>query len=224
MPFDYEDMYQRRFREAYKKNVKDVVQAAKSGDLDKKLETFCSLHGYAKEEIIREIEQNEIVATCFAINPNKQNFYKKEAARFIERLNGVRTFQSPSTRPKTVIANGEIVVLPDSSNVAIPPQAKTIDFRWEYKGRKFLACHKYTKESGGAQDQQFNEFRRAIGLSNLNLDDGVNFIAIVDGPYFDGRLDHQHTSRKEMLRAQTTENSFVCNIGELQDLLALICS
>ena len=48
MPLDYREKYY----EAYKRNVKDVSRAAQEGEIDDKIDNFCSLHGFEKEYIM----------------------------------------------------------------------------------------------------------------------------------------------------------------------------
>lgn len=223
MQFDHNEIYQRKFLKAFRKNVEDAGRMARIGKLDKKIKTFCELHGCSKESLIREIEKNEIVAACFAINPSKQNFYKKEAARIIQSLDRVRNFHGPNHQPKKIIVNGEVIQESSVSKSKNSSDTKPIDFWWEFEGRVFLACHKYTKESGGAQNQQFREFQRTINLSELHLDSSTYFVAIVDGPYFEEKKDEKTDSRLDTLKKQTTPQTFACNIGELENLMVQIC-
>lgn len=50
----------------------------------------------------------------------------------------------------------------EKNELKLYPKAKTIDFEWDYKGYKIYASHKYTKDRGGAQDNQYKDLQEFI--------------------------------------------------------------
>ena len=130
MPINYEDSY----KSAYKRNVQNVREAVKQGKLNGKIDNFCNLHGFTREHLIQQIESNTVVAACFAINPNKQNFYEKMAADFIKTIEGVENFEMLSNN-KLIVQNG--AVFARSVLEGGYPSAKTLDFRWKYQDMTF---------------------------------------------------------------------------------------
>lgn len=223
MLFDYEDIYEQGYLDAYRDNVKDAPRAARAGELDKKIESFCKLHGLKKTELIQEIEQNEIVAACFAKNPNKQRYHEIVAAKFVKSLRGVRNFFGPDDGPKKVIVNGAVMNASEFSKAGGSLEVKTIDFRWEYMGRNFFASHKYTKESGGSQDHQYEELQRFIKSANMCTIKNTYFIAIADGRYYEGNQGRGKKTKMMRLKELTTEHTYACTIVELHDLMVKIC-
>lgn len=154
MPFDYEQ----KFRGAYAKNVADVGTTLSSGKIDRKIENFCELHDFHVNEVRTEIQNNKFLAACFAINPNKQNFYEIIAAEYISELLCVTSFKKLPTSELHVI-DGKLFTRAEAQRLyrkspSRKGEAKTIDFSWACGSIQFYAAHKYTKQEGGAQGNQ----------------------------------------------------------------------
>lgn len=224
MQSEYEEIYEHGYLEAYRANVKDAPRAARAGELDTKIDRFCKLHCCDRDFLVREIERNEIVAACFAKNPNKQNYYETVAIAYVKALQGVRNFYGPHDSPKQVIVNGAVMNATDFSKAGGSVEVKTIDFRWEYEGRYFYASHKYTKESGGSQGLQYIELQQFIKLANMCGAENRYFIAIADGPYYDGFEGKGKKTRMKRLQELTTDHTRACHIGALENVMAQICS
>ncbi|AXK51609.1 hypothetical protein [Spiroplasma alleghenense] len=75
--------------------------------------------------------------------------------------------------------------LPDS----IRKKSKSMDFKFNYKDLKtdFYVFHKYTKESGGAQDNQKNDVIFSMQSAKSPYPCEKNFVVfyICDGEYYD---------------------------------------
>lgn len=99
---------------------------------------------------------------------------------------------------------------------------KSIDFYWEYNNYKFYASHKYIKESGGAQDNQYNDIKHFIENANKNSESFVKFLAICDGDYFnltDAKFKNEKITKLESLKRLTTRSVFALTIYEIKDFL-----
>ncbi len=98
--------------------------------------------------------------------------------------------------------------------------SKTIDFEWNTGTIKCYASHKYTKNSGGAQDNQYKDIRNFMKNIRDNNTPNILFFAICDGNYY------QNLSRSNMSKMQILNRDFVKNdklkaltINELSDHL-----
>ena len=179
--------YKEKYLEAYKKNVASVYKDATEEKIKTKISNFCNLHGFTEDDVIEEIKNNKIVASFFAINPNKQNFYEKTAGDFISTMEGVRNFKILPTS-KLYVVDGHIMdrkglkIYKKEATATLPP--KTIDFSWDYKNMLFYASHKYTEQEGGAQGNQYKDLQHFITHSNDSKMANVFFIAIADGDFY----------------------------------------
>ena len=213
--------YETLFKEQYKANVRDTPRIARSGEIDEKIKNFCQLHGFEKEEVLEQIETNNIVAACFAINPNKQNFYERTAGDFIEKINGVTEFEILPTN-KLVVSNGAVTSKNDLDKQGGSTTAKTIDFTWKYGGAKFYASHKYTKQEGGAQGNQYKDLQAFITEARQTTLKNTYFIAIADGDFYLQNDRQAGMRRIEWLKNQASNSVFACTICELEELMASI--
>lgn len=221
MPLDY----QAEFRKAYANNRADVRRAAAAGEIDVKIKNFCALHGFTVSHVKQQIKSNDVVAALFAKNPNTQNLFEKVAAEFIRRLPGVEEFEQLPNKALHVFS-GQILrrdeVIDMQPAERIP---KSIDFRWKYGGAEFYAAHKYTKESGGAQANQYHDLQSFITAASLSGHRNRRFIAIADGPFYAGQNGTVGVSRMRRLQQlATTRYVDACAIDELADVMRRMIS
>ena len=99
---------------------------------------------------------------------------------------------------------------------------KTIDFKWRLGDKTVFASHKYPKESGGAQENQYQDLRAFVAEANHSLQPSQLFIAIADGEHYQRRDSEAQTSRLERLKqeANNSKGVYACSIDELPALLA----
>ena len=221
MPLDYEA----RYRQQYADNVQDAPRAAYAGELDRKIDNFCSNFGFERNEVLRLIKSEPMFAAWFAKDPKKQNFYENNAAYFIEEIEGVENFIQLSTRELYVLGGG--VFTNDQIRASgASTSAKSIDFRWNYNGTEYYASHKYTQESGGAQDNQFKDLKLFIKECN-----GTNkecyFVAIADGAYYQQQhnIRGTRTTKLDQLKQLTDRRKvYACTINELEALMLRLSS
>ncbi len=190
MPGEWRVIYDDAYNFEYRSNVNDAPRAARVGEFNRKIENFCRQHGFNREEIVANIESNRIVAAFFAKNPNKQNFYEKTAERFIRSLKGVSGFKGSRDQNKDLI-NGAVINKSTIQKSGGVSDAKTIDFEWNYSACKFYAYHKYTKEGGGSQDNQYKDLQVFIKHANMSTATHTYFIAIADGAYYESQVSEQ---------------------------------
>ncbi len=215
MPLDYEGLY----REEYRRNVRDVRRAVRDRRLDEKIDNFCDLHGFQRDDVIEQINHNNVVAACFAVNPNRQNIYENIAARFIKDIDGVSEFEMLPT-DRLVVVDGALIKKNDLRRAGGQAKAKTVDFKWQYAGLAFYASHKYTKETGGSQDNQYKDLQFFIAQCNPTILQNTHFIAIADGAYYQGRDGQAGVSRIDRLKQLASgDKVHACTICDLEALM-----
>ena len=219
MQLDYQKLYQ----EAYAQNREKVLDEFKEGALDKKIERFALLHGFSRKQICDALRTSALFRATFAKNPNKQNFFEKVAAEFIESIVGVEAFVNlPNNR--LAVMNGGVFDYGDVRDKGVSANAKTIDFQWTFNGYQCYATHKYTAESGGSQDSAYKDVKAFIEAANPCSLATTRFFAIADGDYYNLINSVPRVTRIERLN-QLANNSkvFACTINELQPLLKRVC-
>ena len=220
MPLDYEA----KIRKAYRKNRTDVVRAMDAGELDKKINNFCDKHGFTRKKVMDEIRNNKIVATFFAKDPSKQRLHERIAADSIKSIKGVNSFKDLSNN-KFHVVKGEIIERKILKKRGIYARAKTIDFYWKYGGAEFWAAHKYTKEEGGAQGNQYKDLQEFLIQSKGTKRKKTFFIAIADGEFYQNANGQTNILRIEKLKELADEPSLhACTLNELEALMKKITS
>lgn len=219
MPLDYD----KKYREAFKKNREDVSRAVDAGELDKKINNFCKLHGFDRDDVIEQIKNNEIMAALFAKNPNKQRLHEKLAAKFIESMPSVQNFIDLGNNAKGLI-HGGVLSVKELKETGASPMTKTIDFEWKYKNFQFYACHKHTTaKSGGAQDNAYQEIQKFIEEANKSNLPNTFFVAIADGEFYGYKNGKANVLRIKRLKELANDrNVFACTINELEGLMKKI--
>ena len=224
MPREYESIYNKLYDDTFHENVNDTPRAAVAGELDAKILNFCNQHGFDRHDVVEEIKNNRMLAACFAKNPNRQKFHEITAGRYIRSIDGVHEFRD-SNEEKLLFMNGAVVnesTVRDSGGVS---NVKTIDFRWKYGNYTFYAYHKYTKESGGSQDNQYKDMQSFIEQANKSTATRTFFIAIADGPYYEGRNGQANKTRmSRLIQLSNNQTVFSCNIGQVECLMRRLCA
>ena len=133
------------------------------------VEKFDGLFSY--EDIVEQIKSNDIVASMFCKDPSKQNISEK----MVEKILGI---------PKLPVSGANSIrFTPDGKLTGVKSigVSKSADFL--FNGIYFT--QKYTAESGGAQDNQYNDVVDFLVKGSINYKVG----AIVDGEYWDKKRD-----------------------------------
>lgn len=88
------------------------------------------------------------------------------------------------------------------------------------------AAHKFIRDDGGAQDNQYNDVFDFVKRASDNMETGLVFVAICDGPYFTKRKqtnDRTFITRMDWLkRASNGRNVIVCDSKNLRKELQQI--
>ena len=118
----------------------------------------------------------------------------------------------------TVIVNGAIMTKKQLRDHGGATEAKTIDFYWKYNGAEFYAAHKYTKEEGGSQGNQYKDLQTFIKQAGPTTKENTYFVAIADGEFYLQNDGQAGIPRIERLKNLASNNVFACTICELEKL------
>lgn len=168
-------------QQGWRKNARSVIANLQEKNITKKITTYAWRFGYNEEQIREKIRSDKMFAAHFATDPKKQKLHEVAAADWLAGIPSVEKFESlPSSGRGSlyVTADGEI----QEGRGRAP--GKSLDFRWITKGKTCIASHKYTDQTGGAQDQQFNEMVELLKRFRNCAEADYVLIVIVDGPYY----------------------------------------
>ena len=217
MELNYEEEYKKQI----KQNLLKVIEELKTKDMKTKIQNFADKFGFSYDDIENKIIDDEIFRCVFAKDPSKQNLYQTLAATFIQSLPMVENFEIlPSGGENAAyMENGKFYYGSELKKQA--KEAKSIDFYWTVGETKFYASHKYTKDSGGAQDNQYSDMQNFLkNTRDCNLKNTV-FLAICDGKYYQAKDSKtgDNTKIERLKRLTDNKTSFVLTVNELNDFL-----
>lgn len=182
MKYDYEA----EKRKLYVERLDEASKATKRDWMKLKIKNFAEKFGFSEKKVSKEIKNNKIVAANFIKDPGKQNFYQKQALEFLNSMSIVKSAKQLAAGGKNAlyIVNGKIGHKKDFSS-GVLDDIKSIDFKIELvDGRVILASHKYTKDHGGAQDNQKNDLLTFVRNAEKYKGDEYILMAIADGEYY----------------------------------------
>ena len=223
MPNNIPD-YEKEFVVSIRKNLNEVLELLKSKDagLVQKMRTFSSRFNFVIGEVEAKIKKDLMFRAFFTKDPAKQKIHENIAARFIESLPNVHNFRQLG-HAELLVLRGGILTRKEYKKSGATSKAKTIDFCWETNKKIVYASHKYTRASGGGQDNQYfdlQEFIREANESNLPK---TYFLAIADGDYYKMKDATAGVSKSERLKRLANRRSvFSLSIGELERWLGRI--
>lgn len=222
---DYEKLFLRRCKTNHTEVV-DSVQENEAGMI-RKISTFCDRSGYSFDEVRQKILRDEMFAFHFAKDPAKQNLFETAAGEYINSIECISNYKKlPSGGKEAVyVIQGGIFTSEERRKFDIKKEAKSVDFYWECGDKKFYVFHKYTRQTGGAQDNQYADIRSFITSANDSSSDKNFFIAIADGAYFDTKNGHDDESKINSLKrlSNSGKGVYAVKINELNELLKSIC-
>lgn len=200
-------------RRILKKQIEDG-SFSKDKALNKKIDNFCKKHNFDKNTVIKELKTNEIIQAFFAKDPTRQNIYEKVAGKIIQNINGVENFKNLPNNSLYLIG-GVVINEKEKTQRGFRSKTKTIDFKWRYAGKIFYASHKYTRQEGGNQDNQYDNLKAFIAEANESTKKDEYFIAIADGAYY------QKKRKINALKAEANKSKgvYACTTDELEQLL-----
>ncbi len=210
--------YERAFISAIRKNLDQVLAQLKARNkgLLKKIHTFTSRFGFFPKDVIKKIQNDLMFRAFFAKDPAKQKIHENIAAEFIASLPGVKKFNHLGNAELFVLRGG-VLSRDEYKKSGATTKAKTIDFCWLVGKKTVYASHKYTRSSGGAQDNQYADLQEFIREANESNLPNTYFLAIADGDYYKTNDSTAGVSKLNRLkRLANKRNVFAISMVELE--------
>lgn len=176
-------------KEQIKENLLDCEKNLESQEYRTKIKEWGDKFDFDFDTIFAKAKSDPYFRAFFAKDPKKQNIYERTLGKYISSFDFVSNFQQLSSGGKSACYLDRGVIRQGNEYPHEKP-AKSIDFAWNIKNKngeiiKFYAFHKYIEESGGAQDNQFNEIKKCIEVGrNGSQETNRRVIFICDGDYF----------------------------------------
>ena len=208
--------YDAREQELSREYVLEVpaLLANNDSDLLKKIDTYVNRFGYTCEQVRAKIYTDAMFAASFAKEARRTGFHEEMAAQWLTAFPSVQEFTTlPKSRGNALYVTGDGEVRRGSEIQGRP--SKSLDFRWRTGTTTCYAMHKYTREGGGTQDNQYREMRELLQQFLRCPDESCILIVIVDGPYYT-------EARMATLRRITRDHpprSYVVHIEEVPGIL-----
>lgn len=180
-PPDYEAIK----RQQWPLNAAEVPQLLESNDpyVVKKVTTYSENFKYPEADIKEKITNDPMFSACFSKDPNRTSLHEKTAYEWLKKLSMIKQLEKLPANSKDsiyVTSDGQICKMETEQK-----PSKSLDFRWKTRGYKIYASHKYTKQAGGNQNNQFREIRTLLEHFNKKIEKNkIILLAIVDGKYY----------------------------------------
>ncbi|MEI2462228.1 hypothetical protein RRG54_02515 [Mycoplasmopsis felis] len=187
------DIYQEKENEIRLKNKKDIL--LNLSEYEEKIKKYAKRFNYDFDYLVQMINENEFLLNSIIKEPSKQNFHELVVKDYVleyipEFINFIKL--PTDSNESLYLSSGNIIKKKD---LTTNNHTKSIDFYWEMnvKGKnvKFYASHKYTKESGGAQDNQFKDLQNFLEHAKQYTKKDSIFVGICDGDYY-----HKNNQKK----------------------------
>lgn len=195
-------------------------RAWNSGDYSsEKLEKFCRETGEDEAYVRDQINKNKLLRWFFLRDPIRQNIHEKTMMGFLHGIKVISNLKKLHTNELYIIG-GDVIA--KKAMGKMKPNCKSIDFYWECKGKKFYAYHKYTKASGGHQDNQYKDLKMFIEEANRVGNSNQIFIAIADGEFYNTMDGKAKVTKIQRLKELANEkNVFAMKSTELVEYLEI---
>jgi hypothetical protein len=210
--------WEKALKEQIKKNLIECEEQLENNEYRTKIKEWCDKFDFDFDLIFAKAQSDPHFRAFFAKDPKKQNIYEKTLGKYINSFPFVFNFQQLSSGGKNALYIDRGVIRRGSEYPHEKP-AKSVDFFWNIKSKKgeiinFYAFHKYIEESGGAQDNQFNEIKKCIEVGrNGSQEVNRRVVFVCDGVYFtDEKI-------KILKNLKGSWNFIVLRSGELEKFL-----
>lgn len=195
--FESDDVFDDVVKEMVKLNLEDLAKYTNKNlpkNLLYKIKKYSEKFSYyfSNEQLIEEFKSNEVVRSFFIKDPKKQNIYEIALEiivnKFLDKydINKKIKFEKlPNNGFNSLFLNSSGEIMPGNKILAKDKNTKSIDFVLKNtNGENYFINYKYTKDSGGHQDNQLESVKAFLLNAKKNHDKNVFFIAILDGNFY----------------------------------------
>jgi hypothetical protein len=176
----FETLILTKIKEARILNIQEAQKCRPDKENKQKIETKATQLHLNPKYIEREFVFNPDFAASFAKDPWKQNLTEKYLPGYYESKLGVLVTKLPTDEANMVrISDGNIIIGKGNADT------KSIDFMWSNGEYTAYLAHKFTRDGGGAQDNQASELDRFMKAASNHINHTNVFYACGDGKYYD---------------------------------------
>jgi hypothetical protein len=175
-------------------------------NFERKIRNYCKRYGMTRGHVIASILSDDVAATAFAKQANRQGTAEKAQLEYMQLVRGIRVEHLPASGYGSIrIQDGELVdgFMPRNVN-----STKTIDAVSDNNHTIDYIFQKFTVGSGGAQDNQARDGLRFLEAAHSYVDthdNRVRFVAILDGDYYDRHWDMFNSFRSDRVLVETAD-------------------
>ena len=187
---NYEDEIKRKRKENVKEFKRALNDIENNQKLKEKLLSWCDRYDYDFDELMRKLKKADdiLIIGQFAKDPGKQNIHEDMAFDYLLKLPIIsKQIHLSKGKNAKYVVGGKIKEEKGTANI------KSLDcyFCYEYKNSKleFYTSNKYTKSSGGAQDNQFNDLQEFMKEARDVTDKNIFLMAVADGDYYQKKYE-----------------------------------
>ena len=197
--------------------------AQRSARLRTRILHFAGQFDLPEADFWRDLDANPNgpLAAVLAREARRQNVHEKAAADYVEKLAFVAEFRKlPSSGRNACYVNRDGQIVTGAQLAGAQRPSKSIDFQWRTGGVTCYAAQKYTRESGGNQDNQFNEIQALLRNFLQRINNDVALFVLVDGPYYNAA----RLAQLQALVRMQNPRSYVASVNALQPILTDIAA
>lgn len=166
--------------------------------LNTKIENFARRYGLEPELIRYKLLHDDLFLLSFIKAPGRQSLHQNKAFEYLRQLPGVHNallLRSAGPGAKFLV-HGAVMDYEQCKDISALP--KSIDFEWKTQRSdgSWVSCyatHKFTREGGGSQDNQFHDVQSFMKHAETCMADHLFFFAICDGAYYQMPFQHERT-------------------------------
>ena len=168
----------------------ETFEEIEDESLKQKITSHWEVYGLDLEDFFQELRTNEYLQSFFAKNPLKQGLHEQIAIKYLSEelptFKQVRKLSQKNNCGLFLNSTG----LSKSRSIS-----KAIDFYLESDNNIYVFTHKYTKQSGGAQNNQYEDVLNFLRYApNSPFKDQltnktVHIGAILDGDFYTDKIE-----------------------------------
>ena len=174
---------------------REIMKLPNDSDLMKKVVNQADRYGLPVSYVIDNLKygDDDMILNGFEKDPGRQNIYEDLQLKYAKEMPCVMDVGKLPSGGKNAkyIQDGKIVG--GSKFVGKKSGTKSLDLSWHFdfmgESLYFYSTCKYTKDEGGAQDNQRNDVITFFKEAQKITDKNIFCVGIVDGEYYDRPRD-----------------------------------